>query len=171
MVYLDNMLVIGKTFDNHLQNLRQVFLRLRGAGLCLKPKKCRLAMRSVEYLGYIMSSEGISPDQTKVTSVPVPTDLKSLRYFVGLASYYRRFIPSFSRIAAPLFELTKKDVPFKLSKECQSAVEKLKETLTNAPVLAFPRFDTGFQLETDASGLSCTDTNTARWDNSTSHLC
>ena len=74
-------------------------------------------MRSVEYLGYIMSSEGISPDQTKVTSVPVPTDLKSLRSFVGLASYYRRFIPSFSRIAAPLFELTKKDVPFKLSKE------------------------------------------------------
>ena len=156
MVYLDDILVIGKSFDEHLQNLRRVFTRLREAGLSLKPRKCRLGMHSVEYLGYVVTEAGIAADPKKVTAVcdfPIPKDLKALRSFVGLASYYRRFIPSFSRVAAPLFELTKKDMPFLWSAKCQSAFESLKQALTQAPVLTFPRFDTGFLLETDASGV------------------
>ena len=101
-----------------------------------------------------MTTTGIAPDPKKVTAVrefAVPEDLKILRSFVGLASYYRRFIPSFSRIAAPLFELTKKDKPYRWTEECQTAFDRLKQLLTEAPVLAYPRFDTGFQLETDAS--------------------
>ena len=153
-VYLDDILVIGKSFGEHLQNLRSVFARLREAGLRLKPKKCRLAKQQVEYLGYVVTTTGIAPDPKKVTAVrefAVPEDLKILRSFVGLASYYRRFIPSFSRIAAPLFELTKKDKPYRWTEECQTAFDRLKQLLTEAPVLAYPQFDTGFQLETDAS--------------------
>ena len=81
MVYLDDILVIGKSFEEHLQNLRQVFTRLREAGLRLKPKKCCLAKRQVEYLGYVMTSAGIAPDPKKVTAVHdfvVPQDLKIL---------------------------------------------------------------------------------------------
>lgn len=154
MVYLDDILVIGKSFTEHLNNLRLVFTRLREAGLRLKPKKCCLAKREVEYLGYIVTKDGIAPDPEKVAAVqefPEPQDLKALRSFVGLASYYRRFIPSFSKIAAPLFTLTKKDTLFQWSAECQAAFTLLKKALTEAPVLAYPRFDVGFLLETNAS--------------------
>ena len=156
LVYLDDILVIGKSFAEHLQNLQQVFTRLQEAGLRLKPRKCQMVKRSVEYLGYVVTSEGIAADPKKVTAVcdfPEPKDLKTLRSFVGLASYYRRFIPSFSKVAAPLFELTKKNTPFHWSASCQVAFKSLKEALTNAPVLAFPRFGDGYLLETDASGV------------------
>ena len=115
-----------------------------------------MVKRSVEYLGYVVTSEGIAADPKKVTAVcdfPELKDLKTLRSFVGLASYYRRFIPSLSKVAAPLFELTKKDTPFHWSASCQVAFKSLKEALTNAPVLAFPRFGDGYLLETDASGV------------------
>ena len=156
VVYLDDILVIGKTFVEHLQNLRQVFGHLREAGLRLQPKKCHLALHSVEYLGYVVTDQGISADPRKVEAIrefPTPCDLKALRSFVGLASYYRRFIPSFSKIAAPLFALTKKDAPFVWNCDCQNAFVSLKEAMTNAPVLVFPRFGSGFVLETDASGV------------------
>ena len=104
----------------------------------------------------MVTQEGIAADPKKVAAVrdfPAPEDLKALRSFVGLASYYRRFIPSFSKVAAPLFELTKKDMPFEWSAACQSAFVSLKEALMNASVLAFPQFGDSFLLETDASGV------------------
>ena len=156
MVYLDDILVIGQSFGEHLRNLKEVFSRLRDAGLRLKPKKCHLALHSVEYLGYVVTDQGIAADPKKVEAIrefPAPGDLKALRSFVGLASYYRRFIPSFSKIAAPLFALTKKDVPFEWNFDCQKAFTSLKEPMTSAPVLVFPRFGSGFILETDASGV------------------
>ena len=88
-----------------------------------------------------MTSEGIAADQKKVEAIhdfPVPEDLKALRSFVGLASYYRRFIPGFSKVAAPLFALTKRDVPFEWSADSQQAFDSLKGALVDAPVLAFP---------------------------------
>ena len=108
----------------------------------------------MEYLGYIVSEHGIAADPKKVEAVdcyPVPTDLKALRSFLGLASYYRRFIPCFSAIASPLHALTRKDAPFNWSEECQQSFEKLKQLLTEAPVLCFPDFSRDFLLETDAS--------------------
>lgn len=115
MVYLDDILVIGKSFEEHLENLRQVFARLRKAGLRLKPTKCHFVKQHAKYLGYVVSMQGLRADPRKVAAIcnfPVPTGLKALRAFLGLASYYRRFIPSCARIASPLFALTRKDVPY-----------------------------------------------------------
>ena len=155
MVYLDDILVIGRTFSEHIQNLRQVLQRLRDAGLRLKLAKCHLLAESVEYLGYVVTEQGISTDPKKLEAIqgfPVPSDLRSLRSFLGLKSYYHRFIPSFSRVASPLFALTKKEVPFEWSSSCQEAFESLKQLLMGAPVLAFPKLGQGFILETNASG-------------------
>ena len=98
--YLDDIIVTGRTFSEHIDNLREVLTRLREAGLRLKPRKCFFAMREVEYLGYHVSGDGISADPAKVKAVedfPRPQNLKQTRSFLGLASYYRRFIPSFSK--------------------------------------------------------------------------
>ena len=156
IVYLDDVLVIGQTFQDHLTNLRDVFTRLLKAGLKLKPTKCKLAQRKVEFLGYVVSDGGISADPKKVMAVsdfPKPTDLKSLRSFLGLTSYYRRFVPCFSSVAQPLYSLTRKDAPYEWSLDCEAAFAQLKSLLTNAPVLAYPQFGKEFLLETDASGV------------------
>ena len=155
IVYLDDILVMGRTFEEHLDNLTQVLSRLKQAGLRLKPKKCHLAKRKVCYLGYVVSNEGISADPVKVEAVKsftTPTDVRQLRSFLGLASYYRRFIPSFSRVASPLFALTRKDVLFQWDERCQSSFDRLKGLLIQAPLLVFPDFTKPFVLETDASG-------------------
>ena len=156
-VYLDDILVCSRTLEEHLDHLQQVFNRLRKAGLTLKPKKCSFLQDQVIYLGHVISSKGIAPDPAKTQKVkdfPVPTDITKLKQFLGLASYYRRFIPGFAKLAHPLHSLTKKGADFYWSVECQRAFEKLKELLTQAPVLAYPCFGEGkeFILETDASG-------------------
>ena len=157
-VYVDDILVASKSFDEHLLHLKLVFERLRQAGLRLKPTKCNFLRAEVPYLGYVISKTGIRPDPAKTDKVrnfPTPTDPTSVRSFVGLASYYRRFVPQFASVAAPLHRLTKKDVAFEWSSECEAAFSKLKSLLTEAPVLVYPRFGKGehFLLETDASGV------------------
>ena len=115
LVYLDDIIVFGDQFDLAFENLRQVFYRLIEAKLRLKPKKCFLFRNEVEYLGHVVTDEGIKPCPKKVAAVKewkTPTTLKQVRGFLGLASYYRRFIPNFSELASPLTHLTKKDVPF-----------------------------------------------------------
>ncbi len=156
MAYIDDILVIGKTYDEHLENLELVLDRLRKAGLKLKPGKCDFGKGEVTYLGYVVSRNGLAPDPRKVTAIqefPQPIDLKSLRSFLGLASYYRRFIPQFSVVASPLHALTRKEMSFVWDAVCEKAFSRLKDLWTSAPVLAFPDFSQDFLLETDASGL------------------
>ena len=157
-VYLDDILVVSRTFEEHIEHLREVFKRLRSAGLRLKPKKCLILRDEVPYLGHVISARGIRPDPSKTDKVqgfPIPHDVTSVRQFIGLASYYRRFVPDFACIAAPLHALTRKDVVFEWSAACQEAFVRLKEILVTAPILAYPRFGPGveFVLETDASGV------------------
>ena len=155
-VYLDDVLVFGRTLEEHNRNLRKVLERIREAGLKLKPKKCLFTQRSVEYLGHIVSDQGIQADPKKVLAMaryPTPGDVKALRSFLGLTSYYRRFVPGFPKIANPLYALTKKNVEFVWSEKCEKAFNQLKEHLQSAPVLCYPDFYRAFILETDASGV------------------
>ena len=106
---------MGNTLEEHNRNLAKVLDRLRVAGLCLKPKKCCFTQLQVEYLGHVVSAEGVRthPKKSKaVSDFPTPLSVKDVRSFVGLASYYRKFIPNFSKVAGPLHALTKKDVAF-----------------------------------------------------------
>ena len=139
--YIDNVLIGSLTFDNHLDHLQEVFSRLRKAGLRLKAKKCLFLREEVSFLGHIVTKHRIKPDPGKIRTVkqyPVPVDTTQLRRFLGLTSYYSRFVPQFSRIAAPLHSLLKKDAAFQWTNSCQEAFECLKESLVSSPVLAYP---------------------------------
>ena len=155
-VYLDDILVFSPTLEQHLSHLRAVILRLEEVRLKLKPTKCKFAKQELEYLGHIVSRDGLKTNPKLVAAVwefPAPQTVHDVRRFLGLASYYRRLIARFSRIARPLHQLTGKGAEFVWSSECGRAFMELKEKLTSAPVLAYPDFDKDFSLETDASVL------------------
>ena len=152
LVYLDDVLVAGRSFADQMANLRAVLQRFRGANLKLSPKKCHLFQREVRYLGHIISEHGIATDPEKtevVRSWPIPSNAKELRSFVGLCSYYRRFIAGFADIARPLYKRMKGT--FYWTPECDTAFQKLKQLLTEAPILGYPTADDPFVVDTDAS--------------------
>ena len=132
-IYLDDILVHSANVKEHGHHLQEVVQRLADAGLTLRGKKCHIGMTSVPYLRHVFSSSGMEPDSTKVQRVqqewPVPTDATQVRQFLGLASYYRRYIHSFSDIAAPLNALTKKGTPFTWNQDCKDACTALKRRL------------------------------------------
>ena len=155
-VYIDDILIASATYEEHLQHLEQVFDRLRTANLMLKPKKCRFLCKEVKYLGHVISVQGVLPDPDKTEQVklfPIPEDVTQVRRFLGLASYYRRFVPNFAKIATPLHALLKKEKVFEWTSECTTAFNLLKDALTSPPVLVYPKFgpNSEFILETDAS--------------------
>lgn len=153
-VYIDDLLIFSCSLEEHLKHLRLVMDRLRQAKLKLKPTKCHFVRHSVEFLGHIITSSGLRPNPKQVAAVqdfPRPQTVHQLRQYLGLTSYYRRFIGKFAKIAAPLYYLTKKEVKWEWSKECQIAFETLKRRLVQAPVLVYPDFEQKFILETDAS--------------------
>lgn len=154
LIYLDDIISWGASFDQELERLTRVFNRLRGAKLKLKPKKCHLFQERVEFLGHVVSSEGIATSSEKIDAVrdwPRPQNLKELRSFLGLASYYRKFVPAFAEHARALQALVKKNAPFIWRPECEEAFNKLKQALIEAPVLAYPQQNEQFILDTDAS--------------------
>ncbi len=155
LIYMDDIMVYGETFDDHFDRLREVLQRLRLSGLTVKPKKCALFQREVDYLGHHISREGVKPLDAKIKILrewPQPTKVKHVRSFVGFASYYRRFVPHFSTIAAPLHRLTAKHAIFKWEVEHQAAFDALKLALTTQPLLmAHPDWNRPFIITTDAS--------------------
>ena len=153
-VYLDDILVFSTSLEDHLNHLGQVLNRLSEVGLKLKPSKCHFVTQQVEYLGHLITPQGIKPNPERERAVkdfPVPTSLKGVRAFIGLASYYRRFIKGFAQIAQPLHSLTHKGAIFNWTEQCQGAFEQLKLQLTTSPVLCYPTVGKAFTLETDAS--------------------
>jgi len=154
ILYLDDVIVFGPNFDTTLSNLEVVLSRLRNANLKLKPSKCKLFQQSVEFLGHIVSSKGVSCDPKKIEAVknwPRPKTVKEVRSFLGFAQYYRKFIRQFSILAGPLYDLTKKRVKFQWNDSCEKAFELIKSRLTESPILAYPTRDDKFILDTDAS--------------------
>ena len=154
LVYLDDIIVFSVNTKSHLERLEMLFARLRQANLKLKPSKCHFLKRSVDFLGYVISASCISTDPRKIELVkswPVPNKLKEVRSFVGLCSYYRRFVEGFSEMASPLHALTRKNAVFRWTAECQISFDRLKSSLVNAPVLSLPRDEGEYLLDTDAS--------------------
>ena len=154
LCYRDDVIIFSRTFDEHCTRLQTVRLRLREHNLRVKLSKCTFGARQVRYLGHLISEDGVKPDPTKIEAVQnlsTPNSIKSVRHFVGLASYYRRFIKGFSTIAAPLTDLTKKNARFEWSEACDHAFETLKALLCSAPVLSYPNLAQAFILQTDAS--------------------
>lgn len=152
-VYLDDILIVSPTFEKHLEHLQLVFDRLRKAGFKLKLRKCEFLKQEVSYLGHKVSAGGLKPDPKKLEAVQkykAPTNQTEVRSFIGLCSFYRRFVHNFAKIAAPLTELTR-DVPFHWGKPQAEAFETLKKLLTTPPILAYPNFEKPFIVSTDAS--------------------
>ena len=109
LVYLDDMMVMGRNFREHLENFQEVFGRIRNAYLKLNPKKCLLFQKEVKFLGHVVSSDGIQTDPDKISAVrdwPKPSNIHELRSFLGICTYYRRFVEGFADIAKPLHQLT-----------------------------------------------------------------
>ena len=154
LIYLDDVIVMARTFEEELERLKQVFERLTRAGLKLKPKKCFLFQKRVSYLGHVVTEEGIGPDPRKVEQVctwPIPENRTEVKSFLGLASYYRRFVPDFLTIAQPLYKLTEAKTEFVWTGECQLAFDSLKSSRTSSRVLVYPTREGKFVLDTDAS--------------------
>ena len=156
LLYLDDIIVIAPTFEIHVNRLEEVFQRLAKANLKLKPSKCELFQSSVKYLGHIVSAGGVATDPDKVKAIKewtTPTTVKHVQAFLGLAGYYRQYINQFSTIAKPLSVLISKDTEWDWTEECEQAFQKLKQCLTEAPILGYPDPTLPYVLDTDASAV------------------
>ncbi|KAG5235399.1 Retrotransposon protein, Ty3-gypsy sub-class [Salix suchowensis] len=160
VVFIDDILVYSSSYSEHEQHLRVVLQTLRENKLYAKLDKCEFWLKEVVFLGHMISAEGIFVDPRKVEAVlkwERPTNMTEIQSFLGLAGYYRRFIEGFSTITSPLRRLTRKEVKFVWSEECEGSFQELKKRLTFAPVLALPLGTEGFVVYSDASkrGLGC----------------
>ena len=160
--YVDDSIILGKDFDGHLRNLDKALGAFEKAGLILNIQKCKLVNQEAEFLGQVITPEGIKPIQRHINTIlniPNPKNLKELRSLLGKFNYYTKFIKDHQKIIAPLSELTKghsehpKNVPITLTPEALKAIDTMKNKLTNAPILGFPDFYSGkpFIVTTDAS--------------------
>ena len=157
MVYVDDLIVFSQTLEEHMTDLNNVFQALIKARLTLNPNKCVFLAKEINYLGHVVSKNGVSVDPKKVSAIkeyPIPKTTTEIRSFLGMCNYYRKFVKSYSHIAAPLHKLTHKDTPYVWSEECNMAFEQLKTCMTTAPVLMYPSEEKKFILTTDASDLS-----------------
>lgn len=160
LVYLDDVLIFGRTFQEHAERLERVVKRLFDAGLLLKAKKCNFASTKTTFLGHVVSAGGLSPDPAKVDKIknfPQPRTAKELRAFLGLGSYYRRYIEGFAQIAAPLYKLTEKIADFVWTPTENAAFDLIRSKISKECEQAHPDFNLPFIIDTDSSeiGTAC----------------
>jgi hypothetical protein len=154
LVFFDDILIYRKSWEDHVLHVDKVLQLLKEEKLYAKPSKCFFGVKEVEYLGHIVSHEGVKVYPNKIKAMmdwTIPKTLKNLRGFLGLIGYYRKFVRHYGRIVAPLTTLTKKDA-FSWNLEETKACEQLKEVMCKAPVLTTLDFTKTFIVECDASG-------------------
>ena len=155
--YMDDILVSGADAESHLSNLRGLLQRLDAKGLRCRKEKCVFAQESIEYLGYVLSKEGISkgPKVDAVTNMPNPENVSELRAFLGQVQFYGKFLPNLSTVLEPLYRLTKKDIPWCWSTKEEAAFQRVKEMLCTDTVLAHfdPSLDIGIACDASDCGI------------------
>ena len=154
MGYLDDIIIYSRSEKEHLEHLEEIFTRLKAAGLKLKLEKCCFFKKHIQYLGHLISADRIQPLPEKLESIakmPAPRNPKEVKQFLGLVGYYRKFVPRFADISRVLTHLTKKDMEFKWTPECENCFQILKEFLQQAPILRYPDPQASYTLYTDAS--------------------
>jgi hypothetical protein len=152
--FLDDIVVYAKSLAEQDLKLREIFERLRRYKLKLQPEKCEFLRKEVNYLGHVITENGVRPDPTKIHAlekIQIATTVKQLKSFLGMAGYYRKFIQNFCRIAVPLHLLLKRDAKFEWAEAQVQAFQKLKGKLVAQPILQYPDFTREFIVTTDAS--------------------
>ena len=160
IVFIDDILIYSGSKEDHEEHLRVVLRILRENQLYTKFSKCQFWLDSVAFLGHLISAEGVYVDPQKIEVIvnwKPPTNVTEIRSFLGLAGYYRKFVEGFSKLAAPLTKLTRKEEKFVWSEACQQSFDELKRKLTSAPILTLPSGQDGYTVYCDASrqGLGC----------------
>lgn len=174
IIYMDDILVFTKTKEEHDRTIRKVLERLKEHDLFLKPEKCLFRVSKIEYLGLIISEGHLEMDPSKVAAItewPTPKKVKEVQSFLGFGNFYRKFIKDFSKIARPLYDLTKKGVVWQWTSAEENAFQQLKNAFTTAPVLQMPDQNKAFRVETDASGYATGGVLTQQDDNGKWHPC
>jgi hypothetical protein len=139
LIYLDDVIVFGSSFEQHMNRVDQVLARMKDAEL--KPQKCQLLQEEVTFLVHVVSKDGVKSNPDNIAKIVLwlePKDATGVRQILGMASYYRRFIKGYSEIAKPLTDLTRKSTPFFWSERCQESFTQINTLLTKSPIMAYP---------------------------------
>ena len=168
--YIDDIVIHSDSWENHMAHIKQVLKRLQDARLTAKPKKCKFGMSRTEYLGFVIGQGKVSPIQGKIQGIQScvrPTTKTGVRSFMGMANYYRGFIPNFAQITAPLSDLLRKNMPNTIvwNEDCENSFCELKKALSKEPVLHLPDYSKTFFVQTDASDKAIAGILSQRTDN------
>ena len=154
MAYLDDLVVFSRNVEEHIGHVRQTLAVLSRHGVKLKLTKCQFGMKKIKYLGHVLDQDGVHVDSEYVKAVkdmPDPTNISELRTFLGMGGYYRSFIPSYAKVAQPLYDLLKKTSTWKWTDTEKQAMSQIKQALISAPVLIMPDYSKPFIIQTDGS--------------------
>lgn len=157
LVYMDDIIIFSTSLEEHIQNLKQVFAKLRETNLKIQLDKCEFLRKEVGFLGHIITPQGIKPNPQKIEAIqrfPIPKTAKEIKSFLGLLGYYRRFINNFAKLTKPLTKCLKKDTKIIHDEEFIKTFDLCKSILTNDPILKYPDFSKPFVLTTDASNFA-----------------
>jgi predicted aspartyl protease len=158
LIYLDDIICFGSSFEQHVERLSNILQQLSDAGLKLKPSKCHFFQEELVFLGHKVTKTGVTTDPEKIKALsewPSPRNIKEVRSFLGFCSYYRRYVKNFAEISEPISCITRKENgKFVWSEKAETAFQRLKQALIDAPILAYPQDDALYVLDTDASEFS-----------------
>lgn len=155
---MDDILIFSTSLEEHLINIRKIFDELRLAGLKIQIDKCNFLSKETEFLGHILTPQGLKPNPSKIEvirNLRLPTTQKQIKSFLGITGYYRKFVKDYAKIANPMVKYLRKDTKINVNDPCYiAAFEKLKELITSHPILRYPNFNKRFKLITDASNYA-----------------